>query len=89
MWIQRLDGVPVPRGSDAACLSDVSGAVFMGYMPLCTGKYLSGSNNADLMETWLISGLPEKLRYCEVFPAFEEQGRRSHALTRVHVMLEM
>lgn len=86
MRIQCLDGVPVPRGSDAACLSDVSGAVFVACMPLCTCKYLLGRKNADLMETWLISVLLEKFRYCEL--AFEEQGR-SRALTCVHVMLEM
>lgn len=65
--------VPVARGSDAACLSDVPGALFMAYMPLCTWKYLSGPKNADLMETWLISVLLKKFRHCEL--AFEEQGR--------------
>lgn len=70
MWTRCLDGVPVPRGSDAACLSDVPGAVFMACLPLCACKHLSGPKNADLLE---------EFRYCEL--AFEEQGRKSRALT--------
>lgn len=55
MWTRCLDGVPVPGGSDAACLSDVPGAVFMACLPLCACKHLSGPKNADLLE---------EFRYC-------------------------
>lgn len=53
------------------CLSDISSAVFMADVPLCTSKYLFRPKNADVMETWLISVLLEKFMRREL--AFGEQ----------------